>query len=98
MDNCFYCGIETVIQKQIKHVPDPPNLRTRDHWVPRSKQGAEGLIVIACNRCNNEKGSLTGPEYLAVLRYRARHQFFAGLKTLIACTMIEIMVLVRRYY
>lgn len=47
-------------------------LATLDHWVPRARGGTWDLanLVMACRPCNNDKGTLTGPEYLAVLAYR----------------------------
>lgn len=41
---------------------------TIDHWVPRSRGGANDIYnwVLACAPCNLAKGSLTGAEFLAI--------------------------------
>lgn len=38
---------------------------TKDHLVPTSRGGSrdKSNIVLACKRCNNEKGALTPEEY-----------------------------------
>jgi HNH endonuclease len=47
-------------------------IATLDHWVPRCRGGSGDLanVVIACRTCNEEKGALTGPEYLVVRAFR----------------------------
>lgn len=47
-------------------------IATLDHWVPRCRGGSWELanLVIACRTCNEEKGALTGPEYLVVRAFR----------------------------
>lgn len=48
-DNCFYC------RKLIR-----PQHLTRDHFIPRSRQGSNHRrnIVRACRSCNEAKGAL----------------------------------------
>jgi hypothetical protein len=80
---CFYCGVETTLERSRKGIPTPETRRTNDHWIPQSK-GGDGLhnnTVTACVRCNVEKGNLTGPEYLAVLRFRERQKLFEQIRT-----------------
>lgn len=63
--HCFYCDIETSCDTSIDACP------SRDHFVPRSKGGGHGVnLVLACHRCNNEKGDLTGSAFLTVLHGR----------------------------
>jgi hypothetical protein len=51
---------------------EAPHVATLDHWVPRCRGGRDELsnLVLACAPCNETKGSLTGPEYLAALVLR----------------------------
>jgi len=51
---CYYCLKEF-----------PINLATRDHKLPRSRNGqtTPENIVICCQKCNSEKGALTEEEY-----------------------------------
>jgi len=53
---------------------EAPSLATLDHWVPRARGGTWSLgnLVLACKACNEDKGRLTGHEYLTVLAFRAR--------------------------
>jgi len=59
---CFYCG-------------EPLSLktRTRDHMLPRSRGGRNRRdnIVVACKRCNTDKGSLNLQEFRLVMAFRA---------------------------
>lgn len=45
--------------------PIPEGHRTRDHKIPKSRGGKNEPenIVICCDKCNQEKGSLTPEEY-----------------------------------
>lgn len=45
--------------------PIPEGHRTRDHKIPKSRGGKNEPenIVICCDKCNHEKGSLTPEEY-----------------------------------
>jgi len=45
--------------------PIPEGHRTRDHKIPKSRGGKNEPenIVICCDKCNHEKGSLTQEEY-----------------------------------
>lgn len=46
--------------------------KTRDHKQPKCRGGKyeTGNIVLACYKCNTEKGKLTSEEYRAVLAFR----------------------------
>lgn len=57
---CYYCGL-TVEQREPPH----PRAATLDHLLPLSKGGKSAMsnLVLACFRCNNEKGDLTETEY-----------------------------------
>lgn len=63
MEKCFYCGVELVRSHQ---APQALNERTVDHVIPKSFLRQLGLIhlannstnkVLACHKCNMEKGS-----------------------------------------
>lgn len=73
---CRYCGRPvTAPPKGRDHTAaEAPTVASLDHWVPRARGGAWELanLVLACKPCNEDKGQLTGPEYLAVLAYRRR--------------------------
>lgn len=64
---CAYCQRE-----MIRSARDGPMMFTLDHVLPRSRGGKHELanLVAAHKSCNNEKGSLTGDEYRAVLAAR----------------------------
>jgi hypothetical protein len=68
---CFYCGVETVPGGS-KKGKRPPNSRSVDHMIPRSRGGSHlpHNTVTCCDKCNQEKGSLTAEEYFAVLAFR----------------------------
>jgi 5-methylcytosine-specific restriction endonuclease McrA len=52
---CHYCGIATKLRAESQ---SDPLLATLDHVIPESKGGTSALtnLVLACYRCNNEKG------------------------------------------
>ena len=56
---CVFCKQESRI----------PNV---EHNIPKSKGGTDRLsnLVLACKRCNDEKGTMTGVEYFEVLLKR----------------------------
>lgn len=56
---CFYC------KGPIAARTGRANSATRDHVVPRSRGGGNGRdnIVVACWRCNQVKGNMTGDEF-----------------------------------
>ena len=69
---CRWCGCLTV-----ERSPDPDardDTRTIDHLVPKSRGGSDEdhNHVIACWRCNADRGSLSVAEWLAVLDVRRR--------------------------
>lgn len=65
---CVYCD------KPMLRMPGDPLSFTIDHDIPKCRKGSNHLdnLVGAHARCNNEKGSLTGDEYRAVLKVRFR--------------------------
>lgn len=67
---CVYC-VKPMLSPGLPG--DDPMGFSIDHDVPRSRGGSNRLanLVGAHKRCNNEKGSLTGAEYRAVLAARA---------------------------
>ena len=76
MNDCFYCGVEmTPTIKMKKGVKPPRTMKTKDHVVPRSKDGLPSgscrVKVNACYGCNQDKGSLGLEEYRLVVAYRA---------------------------
>lgn len=69
---CYYCGL-TVEQKE----PPYPRAATLDHLKPIARGGTSRMsnLVLACFRCNNEKGDMTETEYR-----RFRHMVMRGTK------------------
>ena len=57
---CFYCGRAVREWKQEMYRATPPDARTKDHLIPKSKGGTK--IVTACYRCNDEKRDMTVDE------------------------------------
>jgi hypothetical protein len=57
--NCFYCSSSFDWDN-----PQSEFYPTWDHKVPKSKGGGAGQnLVMACKRCNQEKGSMSVKEY-----------------------------------
>ena len=73
---CRYCGCAVVRPPAGRNhtAAEAPTIASLDHWIPRSRGGSDELtnLVMSCRPCNDEKASLTGPEYLAVLEHRRR--------------------------
>jgi 5-methylcytosine-specific restriction endonuclease McrA len=65
---CHYCG------DPMMRMPNERKSFTLDHVVPRSRGGSNLLnnLVGSCAECNQDKGSLTGEEYAAVLAVRRK--------------------------
>lgn len=63
---CWYCGLEghKMIGKQLR--------ATRDHQLPKARGGTKDPknLVLACHRCNNEKGSMDVEAYRWFLQER----------------------------
>jgi len=79
---CRYCGRTGLVEPprgRGYNAAEAPYITSLDHWLPRAKGGnwEPSNLVLACAKCNTEKGHLTGDEYLAVIAYR-RRQAFAG--------------------
>lgn len=53
---CFYCNEEFI--EPSKRVQNVPNMRTMDHIIPRSQDGADHYTnyVHACYTCNTVRG------------------------------------------
>ena len=66
---CFFCGTPTVRGGQKHH----DAMMTRDHLTPRCR-GGDGRDprnkVVACWKCNADKGQLTLDEYRMVIAFR----------------------------
>lgn len=62
---CPYCGLTMTRERGWNSQRAP----SRDHCIPLSRGGANTLanMIVCCRRCNEDKGSLTQEEYLAVL-------------------------------
>lgn len=58
---CPYCGVQ-MSRDSLRLMP------SRDHRIPRSRGGTHtpSNITICCRGCNEDKGSLTVEEYMAV--------------------------------
>ena len=68
-DRCAYCSLNVDWDKRTPH----PRAPTADHDIPRCRGGRGGdNLVLACTRCNTEKGDLTGNEYRVYRKYLVR--------------------------
>jgi len=62
---CAYCGIPMKI-RCVAGTAVPMNKLTRDHILPRKLKFTEsGLTIPACRSCNQAKGALSLPEFMA---------------------------------
>ena len=68
-DRCYYCRVRMTASAPPGE-PRPPTMRTVDHVVPLAAGGTNeaGNLVLACNRCNREKGDLDARTFLASRR------------------------------
>lgn len=68
---CVYCGKPVVLASVGKRI-NQPHHATRDHFVPKAKGGTRMVnnTVLACYKCNNEKGDSTPEEYALLLYFR----------------------------
>ena len=66
---CFYCGCPVREVKLKMYQSSPPEQKTADHVIPKSKGGTK--IVIACYGCNDEKRDMTLDEYRLIRAFRA---------------------------
>ncbi len=62
---CGYCGAKVQMRPG---KPLKPVKATRDHFIPRTRGGGDGPrnIVLACDRCNTQKGGLDPRRILKV--------------------------------
>ena len=63
---CHYCGRKDLIREISENrIKQPSNLATIDHVIPKSHGGqdTEENCVIACYKCNQEKGNDTKGEW-----------------------------------
>ncbi|HYH14143.1 MAG TPA: HNH endonuclease [Flavisolibacter sp.] len=65
-NKCYYCERPFNI---IPHNSDKPLKKTKDHIVPKSKNGGHSSlnIVLACHICNQLKGNKTLEEFESLL-------------------------------
>ena len=62
---CYYCGSRVFCEPAATAECIPPNYATLDHIIPRSKgAGLADNAVVACFRCNNERGDRDAREFL----------------------------------
>ncbi len=62
--HCYWCGVEVIYYRLIKHEKVPDNFATLDHLhtrytlaVKRATAGQhKPVTVLACWKCNNERG------------------------------------------
>lgn len=63
---CYYCGDPLVYGKLKYGDKVPPNMKTRDHRIPKSK-GGKGLPnnqVDCCFACNTHKNDLSEMQFI----------------------------------
>lgn len=56
---CYYCACPVRMHRHKDGQPAPDNMATLDHIIPLSKGGRAAAsinCVVACHRCNNERG------------------------------------------
>lgn len=59
---CYWCGIRVhYARRGHRNFVNDDTQATRDHLQPRSAGGVGSLdnVVVACKRCNNERGART---------------------------------------
>jgi 5-methylcytosine-specific restriction endonuclease McrA len=73
--------------------PLAPDLRTVDHFIPRSKRGTNVLdnLVIACQRCNGERGDRDADEWMRVLDRAAEQRCRAAVVGIPVRAVIEVL-------
>lgn len=61
---CPYCELPMLTDHGLNHKRAP----SRDHMIPLSRGGPDTLenLLTCCRGCNEDKGSLTAEEYIAV--------------------------------
>ncbi len=71
---CFWCRRPTRDPAEVGDLAD--NAATVDHLdTPKPRRHAQpDRAVVACRRCNHDRGCLTVDEWRAVLRYRRRQR------------------------
>lgn len=72
---CYYCAQGMTFHTGVVISHDSA---TVDHKIPKAKGGGRGPDnkVLACGKCNHEKGSFTDKEYILVLEYRKNPEAF----------------------
>lgn len=63
---CFYCERRLIkpFSARRKDGGQPGRMATFDHVIPKSRGGGRGEnLVLACYKCNHEKGSLRPEEW-----------------------------------
>jgi len=57
---CCYCLTQMIFWMPMKHKPTPPNMATRDHVIPKARNGNNQPpnILVCCQSCNVERSDL----------------------------------------
>ena len=65
---CVYCGVKTLRLRRGLH--RSPDRATLDHVIPKSQGGRliRENLVLACQACNNERGTLEAGEFRRLKR------------------------------
>lgn len=71
---CAYCGIQMQMWRYRKWRRVPRDAATLDHIIPKCRGGKHRRdnLVAACYGCNNEKGALTGEEFMMLKAARSQ--------------------------
>lgn len=69
---CFYCDRMTVLPPRRPGSRLTKTAATRDHIIPKIAGGSDQIsnLVLACNECNNERGSMPVDVFLKRKRLR----------------------------
>lgn len=69
--HCVYCGIPLLFENYGSCTRRPPRGAWEvEHWIPRARCDSDaacnnpGNLWASCCRCNDEKGTMTGDEYI----------------------------------
>ncbi len=65
---CAYCEkkLDAELYGQCGQLSPPEGAWEVDHWIPKCKNGTDvlGNLVPACCECNDEKGEMSGEDYI----------------------------------
>lgn len=65
---CWHCTHHIIRKRYQNGFPLPPNLATKDHFVPKTHGGTRHHSVAACLRCNNLRGDMDAVTFRNWLR------------------------------